>query len=143
MGSADRSRDHWTHRTGEGTGIDDLAETFLGVGTVYADKQLVVARTKEPVGLRFSGEIDVTNRDAVARCVGLFPAAEGNVHLDVTELIFSDISGIRAFVEAAEAPRNGRLLLHGLPELLQTVMRVTGWANLPNLRICHCAGRLA
>jgi hypothetical protein len=143
MGIADLSHDKWTARVGEGVDIDDLADTFFGAGTVYADKQLVVARTHEPVGLRFSGEIDITNRDAVATCVGLFPAGEGTVHLDVTELIFCDISGIRAFVEAAEAPRQGRLLLHGLPDLLQTVMRVTGWADLPNLRICHCAGRLA
>jgi hypothetical protein len=28
------------------------------------------------------------------------------------------------------------LMLHGLPELLQTVMRVTGWADLPKLVIC-------
>src|ERR1700693_2539783 len=118
MGSADPRRDCWTARAGEGVDIDDLVDTLFGVETVYADKQLVVARTPNPAGLRFSGEIDVTNRNAVARCVGLFPGGEGDVHLDVTELIFCDISGIRAFVEAAEAPRHGRLLLHGLPELL-------------------------
>jgi anti-anti-sigma factor len=143
MGIADPSHDCWTAWVGEGVDIDDLVDTFFGVDTVYADKQLVVARTPNPAGLRFSGEMDVTNRDAVARCVALFPAGEGDVHLDVTELIFCDISGIRAFVEAAEVSRQGRLLLHGLPELLQTVMRVTGWADLPNLRICHCAGGLA
>ena len=143
MGFADRSHDFCTALAGEGVDIDDLVDRFFGADTVFADKQLVVARTLDPVGLCFSGEIDVANRDAVARCVGLFPAGEGDVHLDVTELIFCDISGIRAFVEAAEAPRQGRLLLHGLPELLQTVMRVTGWADLPNLRICHCAGGLA
>jgi STAS domain len=142
MGIADRSHYYWTAREGEEGDIDDQVETFFGTDTVYADKQLVVARTPDPAGLRFSGEIDMSNRAAVARCVDLFPGAE-DVHLEVSELIFCDISGIRAFVEAAEAPRQGRLLLHGLPDLLQTVMRVTGWANLPNLRICRCAGRLA
>jgi anti-sigma B factor antagonist len=143
MGIADRSHNNRTALgLGEDLEIDDLVETFFGADTVYVDKQLVVARTYEPVGLRFSGEIDVTNRDAVAKCLGLLPAGEREVHLEVTELIFCDISGIRAFVDAAEAPRQGRLLLHGLPELLQTVMRVTGWADLPNLRICHCASRL-
>jgi hypothetical protein len=143
MGLAGRGHDYWTAREGEGVHIDDLVETFFGTDTVYADKQLVVARTTDPIGLRFSGEIDVTNSGAVARCVDLFSASDGDVHLEVTELIFCDISGIRAFVEAAEPPRHGRLLLHGLPELLQTVMRVTGWADLPNLTICHCAGRLS
>ena len=143
MGFAGRGHYVGTAPAGEGVDIDDLVDRFFGADTVFADKQLVVARTLDPVGLCFSGEIDITNRDAVARCVGLFPASDDDVHLDVTELIFCDISGIRAFVEAAEAPRQGRLLLHGLPELLQTVMRVTGWADLPNLRICHCAGGLA
>jgi anti-anti-sigma factor len=142
MEFADQSHEHWAASwVGEGVDIDELVEAFFGADTVYADKQLVVARTLDPAGLRFSGEIDVTNRDAVARCVGLWPAGKGEVHLDVTELIFCDISGIRAFVEVAEEPRQGRLMLHGLPELLQTVMRVTGWANLPNLRICECSGR--
>ena len=36
----------------------------------------------------------------------------------------------RSFVEAAENRVGGRLMLHGLPELLQIVMRVTGWADL-------------
>jgi len=140
MSLAGRRHERWTALEGEEVDIDDLVETFFGTDTVYADKQLVVARTTDPVGLRFSGEIDVTNRAAVARCVDLFPAGAGDVHLEVSELIFCDISGIRAFVEAADAPRQGRLLLHGLPELLQTVLRVTGWADLPNLTICHCAG---
>jgi anti-anti-sigma factor len=130
----------WTAREGEETHIDDLGGKFFGTDTVYADKQLVVARTAEPPGLRFSGEIDIANRNAVARSLSLFPSDGGDIHLDVTELIFCDISGIRALVEAAEAPRHGRLLLHGLPALLQTVLRVTGWADLPNLRICTCAG---
>jgi anti-anti-sigma factor len=123
---------------GEEVGIDDLVEAFMGGGTVYSDKQLVVSRTVDPVGLSFSGEIDVTNRDAVAKCLAMTPAGEDETHLDVSRLIFCDISGIRAFVDAAEARRNGRLLLHGLPELLQTVMSVTGWADLPTLVFCYC-----
>lgn len=105
---------------------------------MYADKQLVVTRTLDPSGLRFSGELDVTNRDAVAQCLALMPAADQDIHLDVSGLIFCDISGIRAFVEAAEHREKGRLMLHGLPDLLQTVMKVTGWAHLPSLSVCDC-----
>ena len=86
----------------------------------------------------FSGEIDINNCDAVARCLSEMPAKGEDVHLDVSGLIFCDISGIRAFVEAAEQREKGRLMLHGLPELLQTVMRVTGWTDLPNLEVCGC-----
>jgi anti-anti-sigma factor len=140
MGIADRSHHSWTARWEGGISIDDLVDAFMGGGTVYADKQLVVTRTLDPSGLRFSGEIDVNNRDAVAQCLALTPAGEEDIHLDVRRLIFCDISGIRAFVEAAEQRVKGRLVLHGLPELLQTVMRVTGWANLPNLAVCDCKG---
>jgi anti-anti-sigma factor len=120
---------------GKGVSIDQLVHAFVGGDTAYADKQLVVTRAPGPAGLRFSGEIDATNRDAVAKCLGLMPAA-GDIHLDVSSLIFRDISGIRAFVDAAEVRAQGRLMLHGLPDRLQTVMRVTGWADLPSLVVC-------
>ncbi|MHB8587329.1 MAG: STAS domain-containing protein [Candidatus Dormibacteraceae bacterium] len=138
MGIADTSREGSAGWFEEGVGIDDLVEAFVGGDTVYADKQLVVKRTHDPVGLSFSGEIDTTNRDAVATCLAATPAGAEDIHLDVRGLIFCDISGIRAFVDAAEVRGKERLLLHGLPELLQTVMRVTGWADLPNLVVCNC-----
>jgi anti-anti-sigma regulatory factor len=61
-----------------------------------------------------------------------------DIHLDLSGLSFCDISGIRSLVDAAENRRAGRLMLHGLPDLLQTVMNVTGWSGLPNLQLCNC-----
>jgi hypothetical protein len=138
MGIAESSHHCLTARWEGGIGIDDLVDAFMGGGTVFADKQLVVMPTLDPKGLRFSGEIDINDCGAVATCLGAIGSQHGDVHLDVSSLIFCDISGIRAFVEAAEHRADGRLLLHGLPDLLQTVMRVTGWADLPNLVLCDC-----
>jgi anti-anti-sigma factor len=129
-----------TARWEGGISIDDLVDAFMGGGTVYADKQLVVTRTLAPIGLRFSGEIDINNCGAVATCISTIAADEVDVHLDISSLLFCDISGIRAFVEAAQRREKGVLMLHGLPELLQTVMRVTGWADLPNLQVCDSKG---
>lgn len=143
MGIADTSLWLSAIRLGKGVRIDEQVDGYMGGATVYADKQLVVSRTLVPAGLNFAGEIDVTNRDAVARCLAMTPVERHDVHLDVSGLIFCDISGIRAFVDAAEAHGKGRLLLHGLPELLQTVMRVTGWADLPSLVVCNCEAGLA
>jgi anti-anti-sigma factor len=143
MGIADRSHHYCTARGEGGIGIDDLVDAVMGGGAVFADKQLVVTRTLDPSGLRFSGEIDINNCGAVAACLGSIASQHGDIHLDVSNLIFCDISGIRAFVDAAEHREKGRLLLHGLPHLLQTVMRVTGWANLPNLVVCDCKAGLA
>jgi anti-anti-sigma factor len=139
MGIADQSN-LWA---AEGITVDDLLEAAIGRGRVYGDKQLVVTRTLDPYGLMFSGEIDVNNSHAVAECMNSPFVGDDDLHLDVSGLIFCDISGIRAFVEAAERKTTGnerRLLLHGLPDLLQTVMKVTGWADLPGLVLCNCSG---
>jgi anti-anti-sigma factor len=135
MGVAEDRVDFWT---GEGFGIDDLIDAAIRGGRIYADKQLVVTRTLEPYGLCFSGEIDITNSDAVSRSLSLAFVRDGNMHLDVSGLIFCDISGIRSFVDAAEAMDGGCLLLHGLPALLQKVIKVTGWSDMDSLVICHC-----
>ncbi|MDQ2942253.1 MAG: STAS domain-containing protein [Candidatus Dormibacteraeota bacterium] len=139
MGIAVYWRNYWT---GEGRfSIDELFDAAIGRETVYADKHLVVARTMEPVGLCFSGEIDVTNSHAVAESLDLAFSKADDIHLDLSRLSFCDISGIRSLVDAAEARATGRLMLHGLPELLQTVMKVTGWSEMPNLYICNCGAK--
>ena len=136
MGVADIRVDFWT---GEGLHIDELVEAAIRGGRIYADKQLVVTRTIEPYGLCFSGEIDIANSHAVRQSLSMAFVRDGNMHLDLTGLIFCDISGIRSFVEAAEAMDGGRLMLHGLPPLLQRVMKVTGWSDMDSLVLCHCA----
>jgi anti-anti-sigma factor len=122
--------------------IDDLFRTGRAGRPIYADKQLVVTPTVNPRGLRFAGEIDVTNSDAVTHSLHAGFGEAGDAHLDLTRLSFCDISGIRALVEAALGLGAGRrILLHGQPEQLETVMRVTGWSNMPSLELCSCGGR--
>ena len=118
--------------------MDALVEAAIRGGRIYADKQLVVTRTLEPYGLCFSGEIDMTNSIAVPQSLSMAFVRSGDMHLDVSGLIFCDISGIRSFVDAALAMEEGRLLLHGLPPLLQKVMNVTGWSEMESLVLCRC-----
>lgn len=136
MGVAGIRIDFWT---GEGLSIEDLVEAAIKGGHIYADKQLVVTRTLEPYGLRFSGEIDITNSNAIPLSLSMAFVRNGDMHIDVSGLIFCDISGIRSFVETAEAMEGGRMLLHGLPAPLQKVMNVTGWSDMESLVLCHCA----
>jgi anti-anti-sigma factor len=136
MGVPDIRIDFWK---GEALSIDDLVEAAIRGGRIYADKQLVVTRTLEPYGLCFSGEIDMTNSHAVRQSLSMAFVRTGDMHLDLRSLIFCDISGIRSFVDAAEAMDGGRLLLHGLPPLLQKVMQVTGWSDMESLVLCNCA----
>jgi anti-anti-sigma regulatory factor len=108
-------------------------------GHVYADKQLVVAQTDSPAGISFSGEIDASNSHAVGSSIATEMTPGKDLHVDVSEVIFCDISGIRAFVAVAEGlPEGRRLLLHGMPAALETVMRVVGWNRLPALVVCEC-----
>jgi len=68
----------------------------------------------------------------------LSDASTGNfdLNLDLSRLEFTDVTGIRALVQVAEtAPARRRLVLHGLPPRIRTVMVIGGWADLPNLVI--------
>jgi anti-anti-sigma factor len=106
---------------------------------VYSDRQLVVVRASDPAGIRFAGEIDASNSSSVGISIAAASAHEKDIHIDVTQLMFIDISGIRAFVTAAEAlPEGRRMLLHGMPQQLETVIRLVGWNRLPNLVVCEC-----
>ena len=103
---------------------------------MYADKQLVIRRTYEPVGLVFTGAIDLFNVESVAQSLSAALNGEGDLHIDLSQLEFCDVSGIRALVTAAESVGGRRrLVLHGLAPQLRTVMTVVGWTDMPGLVI--------
>ena len=118
--------------------------------SVYADKQLVILRTDSGSSLSITGAIDYFNAEAVAEALtGVFHGdgdgralladaitGNGDLHLDLSRLEFTDVTGIRALVRIAENAGNGRrLVLRGLPPSIVKVMTVVGWAELPNLVI--------
>jgi anti-anti-sigma regulatory factor len=121
---------------------------------VYTDKQLVISRTGIPRELSITGAIDYYNADAVASAVaGELQSAErsteladaisgnGDLHVDLSRLEFTDVTGIRALVQVAENAGDGRrLVLRGLPPRIRMVMAVVGWGDLPNLVIEEPAG---
>ena len=114
---------------------------------VYLDKQLVITRSGSPSRLSVSGSIDYYNAEAVASALarelqspvtgadGLSDAIMGNgdLHIDVSRLEFSDVSGIRALVRVAERGHGRRLVLRGMPPRIRTVIKVVGWSQHPNL----------
>jgi anti-anti-sigma regulatory factor len=117
---------------------------------VYADKQLVISRLDSARGLSITGAIDYYNAEAVAEALtavfhgdgdpralfGDVIAGNGDLHLDLTRLEFTDVTGIRALVRIAENAGDGRrLVLRGLPPSIVKVMTVVGWSELPNLVI--------
>jgi len=120
--------------------IGGMVDVLPGMpGDVYADKQLVVLRTTSPSGLSFAGEIDATNSHAVSEAIASAQVPDRDIHIEVGGLVFCDISGIRAFVAAAEGlPDGRRMLLHGMPAQLETVIKAVGWNRIPALVVCKC-----
>ena len=113
-----------------------VAERAEEEDLLYADKQLVIRRTSDPSGLMFGGAIDLFTVDSVAKSLSTALDGEGDLHIDLSYLEFCDVSGIRALVAAAESVSGRRrLVLHGLPPQLRTVMTVVGWTDLPGLVI--------
>jgi anti-anti-sigma regulatory factor len=117
---------------------------------VYADKQIVIVRAGSNGELSITGAIDYYNAESVAAVVAgelaagnhgaaaLSDAISGNgdLHIDLSRLEFTDVTGIRALVQVAENAGDGRrLVLRGLPSRIRMVMAVVGWSELPNLVI--------
>lgn len=106
---------------------------------MYTDKQLVIRHTVPPNGLTFAGVLDMFNADAVAGSVATLLDGEDDLHLDLSNVEFCDVSGIRALVSVAEsASGRRRLVMHGLPPALHRVMMLVGWGELPSLALCDC-----
>lgn len=106
---------------------------------MYRDRQLIVERTQRPPGLRFVGEIDITNSVALGHALADVVDGQPRIHLDVRSLVFCDVSGIRALIHVAQAlGPDRRLLLHGLAPELEQVIGVVGWSEEPGLSFCGC-----
>lgn len=106
--------------------------------TVYKDRQLVINRFSRPSGLRLIGSIDMSNVEPVVKVLAsaLNGESDYDVHIDLAGLEFADVSGIRALVQAAErADDHHRMIIHGLPPLMEKVMKVVGWTDLHALTI--------
>jgi anti-anti-sigma regulatory factor len=122
---------------------------------VYTDKQIVIVRAGSNGELSITGAIDYYNAESVAAVVAAELAAgaggaaqlsdaisgNGDLHIDLSHLEFTDVTGIRALVQVAENAGNGRrLVLRGLPSRIRMVMGVVGWGDIPNLVIEEPAG---
>ena len=106
---------------------------------MYTDKQLVIRHTIPANGLTFAGALDIHNADSVASTLSAQMERHGDLHIDLSHVEFCDVSGIRALVSAVQgSDGHRRLVVHGLPPLLQRVMTLVGWGQLPGLELCEC-----
>ncbi len=87
---------------GAASGEQPMAGWLEG-DSMYADRQLVIRHTIPTNGLSFAGTIDVMNADQVAAALISHIDKGKPLHLELSRVEFSDVSGIRAFVLAAES----------------------------------------
>ena len=103
---------------------------------LYADTILQIVPTLDPPGLAMVGDIDRSNVAAVANALARMRGHAGDIHLDLSGLLFCDLGGLQAIVRAAQALNAGRrLVLHGIPRQLERALEIVDWAPLPNLMI--------
>src|SRR6202022_4292426 len=103
---------------------------------LYADTILQIVPTLDPPGLAMVGDIDRSNVAAVANALARMRGRAGDIHLDLSGLLFCDLGGLQAIVRAAQALNAGRrLVLQGFPRQLERALEIVDWAPLPNLMI--------
>jgi anti-anti-sigma regulatory factor len=103
---------------------------------IYSDTILQILPTMEPPGIALVGDVEASNIQAVSRALAGLRAGAGDVHLDLSGLLFCDLGGLQAIVRAAQALEPGRrLVLSGIPRQLERALEIVDWAPLPNLSI--------
>ena len=98
-----------------------------------ATRALQVAPMNDPPGVAIGGEIDEDAYPALVEKLGELARGRDEVHVDLTAVQYCDLAGLRAIVRAATTGRT--VVLHGLPEQLQTILGILGWDSTLGLVI--------
>jgi len=100
---------------------------------LYEDSNLRITEPS-PAVLRLVGVIDAGNVEAVSRALASVLRFGVDYHLDLSGLIFCDVGGLRAIVEATERLGAGsKLYIDNLPGHLARVANLAGWAGQPGV----------
>jgi anti-anti-sigma regulatory factor len=104
----------------------------------YYDGVLRVICAGRPPVVQIAGEIDEVSRSGLVSTLEGLTDHEGDVHVNLAEVAFCDLAGLRAILRLAEnnrgEGRNGRrLILHDVPLHLAAVLGILGWDSTPGL----------
>ena len=98
----------------------------------YYDGVLRVICAGRPPVVQIAGEIDEVSRPGLVRTLEGLTDHEGDVHVNLAEVAFCDLAGLRAILRLTGTNRgegrNGRrLILHDAPLHLAAVLEILGW----------------
>jgi ABC-type transporter Mla MlaB component len=108
--------------------------------SVPDDGVLRITRTVDPPGLALAGEIDESTYPALLAALRGLPDTPPEVHLDLADVSYCDLAGLRAIVRLASpgGPGTGRpVVLHKVPEQLRAVLGIIGWDAVPGLTVAE------
>jgi anti-anti-sigma factor len=74
--------------------------------------------------------LDIAIADAVAR--------GGPITLDLSHMTFIDSTGLKSILRAVKALPSGCIILHGVHDGIQRILKITGADLAPNLHIIPC-----
>ncbi|MEV5743556.1 STAS domain-containing protein [Microbispora rosea] len=96
---------------------------------LYLDKQLVVRSSDDgdTGGVRLIGQIDLTNGDAMADALHKKWARPGTGTVDVAELQFIDLYGLRALALLSDVPLGRPIRLHNVRPGLRKLLTLLDW----------------
>ncbi|TMR03125.1 STAS domain-containing protein [Actinomadura soli] len=133
----------WRITDGE-DGVESGERASPGAGIVELDTALLhITASTTAARLVLSGEIDVSNAGDVARALDAAGGrSPGDVHVDLADVDFVDVAGLRAFnLAALDLHESGRMLvLHAVSPHIDKLFATIGWHSTPGLQI-HCGPR--
>ncbi|MEU6424486.1 STAS domain-containing protein [Microbispora sp. NPDC046973] len=107
--------------------VNGSFESALNKKTLlYLDKQLAV-RASEDGAVRLIGQIDLTNGDAIADALHREWTRPGTGTVDVAELQFIDLYGLRALALLSDIPLGRPIRLHNVKPGLHKLLTMLDW----------------
>ncbi|MFC5828655.1 STAS domain-containing protein [Nonomuraea insulae] len=90
-----------------------------------------------PFGLRVRGDIDRASRPVLARALArAVRISRADIHLDLSELTFIDVAGLRLILHtAAGLPPPRALVLQDAPATVRDLLALLGWELGPDQRL--------
>jgi len=98
--------------------------------------ELRVSRTKQPRGLRLSGELDVSNAPTLARALATETSRGGDVTVDLAGVAFLDSTGLEALIRGArDLQGRGRLILVSPQQSVRRIFEIVLLDHRSNVEI--------
>jgi ABC-type transporter Mla MlaB component len=100
---------------------------------IYDDGVLRITRIPGP-GYALAGEIDESTVGGLSGKLAEIAAGLDEVHLDLADLDYSDLAGLRVIVQLAAQGRR-HVVLHHIPSHLRAILGIVGWDTAPGVEL--------